>query len=85
MLVQLVKVLVGFREWSIAFGDNLKEMFHQLKIRANDKQKQRLIFWKHLEEPPSVYHMDVATFRSTRYYCSAQFVKNRLKNSPHNV
>lgn len=85
MLVQLVKVLAGFCEWSIAFGDKLKEMFHQLKIRANDKQKQRFIFWKHSEEPPSVYVMAVAMFRSTRYYCSAQFVKNRLKSSPHNV
>ncbi|XP_062539013.1 uncharacterized protein LOC134207307 [Armigeres subalbatus] len=41
MLVPLVEVLSGFREWRIAFGGDLKEMFHQLQIRPEDKQKQR--------------------------------------------
>lgn len=36
MLVPLVKVLSGFREWRIAFGGDLKEMLHQLKIRGED-------------------------------------------------
>ncbi|XP_062537709.1 uncharacterized protein LOC134206043 [Armigeres subalbatus] len=77
MLVPLIKVLLGFRERQIAFGGDLKEMFHQLKIRAEDKQKQRFIFRKTPEDPPSIYVMDVATFGSTSSPCSAQFVKNR--------
>ncbi|XP_062538908.1 uncharacterized protein LOC134207201 [Armigeres subalbatus] len=77
MLVPLIKVLLGFRERRIAFGGDLKEMFHQLKIRAEDKQKQRFIFRKTPDDPPSIYVMDVATFGSTSSPCSAQFVKNR--------
>ncbi|XP_062538916.1 uncharacterized protein LOC134207212 [Armigeres subalbatus] len=77
MLVPLIKVLLGFRERRIVFGGDLKEMFHQLKIRAEDKQKQRFIFRKTPEDPPSIYVMDVATFGSTSSPCSAQFVKNR--------
>ncbi|XP_062711976.1 uncharacterized protein LOC115267455 [Aedes albopictus] len=77
MLVPLIKVLCGFREWRIAFGGDLKEMFHQLQIRSEDKQKQRFVFRKDPEEPPQIYVMDVATFGSTSSPCSAQYVKNR--------
>ncbi|XP_058827968.1 uncharacterized protein LOC131687894 [Topomyia yanbarensis] len=55
LLVPLVKVIIGFRERRIAFGGDLKEMFHQLKIRAEDKQAQRFIFRKSSDDPPSVY------------------------------
>ncbi|XP_053691423.1 uncharacterized protein LOC128739948 [Sabethes cyaneus] len=77
MLVPLVKVMVGFRERRIAFGGDLKEMFHQLKIRTEDRQAQRFVFRKHANMKPSVYVMDVATFGSTSSPCSAQFVKNK--------
>ncbi|XP_065077560.1 uncharacterized protein LOC135700833 [Ochlerotatus camptorhynchus] len=77
MLVPLVKVLFGFREWRIAFGGDVKEMFHQMKIRTEDKQKQRFVFRKTPDVSPSIYVMDVATFGSTSSPCSAQFVKNR--------
>ncbi|XP_058456571.1 uncharacterized protein LOC131433969 [Malaya genurostris] len=77
LLVPLVKVIIGFRERRIAFGGDLKEMFHQLKIRTEDKQAQRFIHRMSSEDPPSIYVMDVATFGATSSPCSAQFVKNR--------
>ncbi|XP_062538860.1 uncharacterized protein LOC134207155 [Armigeres subalbatus] len=64
MLVPLIKVLQGFRERRIAFGEDLKEMFHHLKIRAEDKQKQRFIFRNTPEDSSSIYVMDVTTFGS---------------------
>ncbi|XP_053699180.1 uncharacterized protein LOC128746160 [Sabethes cyaneus] len=77
MLVPLVKVLCGFREWRLAFGGDVKEMFHQMKIRVEDRQKQRFLYRKDPNDPPSIYVMDVATFGSTCSPCSAQFVKNK--------
>ncbi|XP_065094567.1 uncharacterized protein LOC135715082 [Ochlerotatus camptorhynchus] len=77
MLVPLIKVLFGFREWRIAFGGDLKEMFHQMKIRAEDKQNQRFVLRKSPDDSPNIYVIDVVTFGSTSSPCSAQFVKNR--------
>ncbi|XP_058817350.1 uncharacterized protein LOC131680654 [Topomyia yanbarensis] len=77
MLIPLVAVIVGFREYRIALGGDLREMHHQLKILDADKQAQRFLFRKNAMEPPSIFVMDVATFGSTSSPCSAQFVKNR--------
>ncbi|XP_058828118.1 uncharacterized protein LOC131688011 [Topomyia yanbarensis] len=77
LLVPLVAVIIGFRERRIAFGGDLKEMFHQLKIIKEDRQAQRFLFRSNPEEDPKVYVMDVATFGSTCSPSSAQFVKNR--------
>ncbi|XP_055522525.1 uncharacterized protein LOC129716715 [Wyeomyia smithii] len=40
MLVPLVTVIIGFRERRIAFGGDLREMYHQVKIIDDDKQAQ---------------------------------------------
>ncbi|XP_058814526.1 uncharacterized protein LOC131678398 [Topomyia yanbarensis] len=77
MLVPLVTVITGFRERRIAFGGDLREMYHQLKIIAKDKQAQRFLFRENSTASPSIYVMDVATFGSTSSPCSAQFVKNK--------
>ncbi|XP_053699370.1 uncharacterized protein LOC128746343 [Sabethes cyaneus] len=77
MLVPLMSVLVGFRERRIAFGGDVRQMYHQLQMIAQDKRFLRFLFRKNVQDPPSVYVMDVATFGSTSSPCSAQFVKNR--------
>ena len=41
LLVPLVSVICGFRERRIAFGGDIREMYHQLKIITGDKQQQR--------------------------------------------
>ncbi|XP_062558024.1 uncharacterized protein LOC134222897 [Armigeres subalbatus] len=44
LLVPLVSVIIGFRERRIAFGGDIREMYHQLKIVTDDKQAQRFLF-----------------------------------------
>ncbi|XP_058816664.1 uncharacterized protein LOC131679936 [Topomyia yanbarensis] len=76
MLVPLPRVICNFRERPVAFGGDIQEMYHQIRIRPEDRQAQRFLFRANSEEAPQVYVMDVATFGSTCSPCSAQFVKN---------
>ncbi|XP_058456345.1 uncharacterized protein LOC131433769 [Malaya genurostris] len=77
LLVPLVSVIVGFRERKIAFGGDIREMYHQLKITSEDKHAQRFLFRDSCNESPKIYVMDVATFGSKCSPASAQYVKNR--------
>ncbi|XP_055643077.1 uncharacterized protein LOC129779554 [Toxorhynchites rutilus septentrionalis] len=77
LLVPLVSVLLNFRERRIAFGGDIREMYHQMKMIAKDKSAQRFLFRNNSAEKPKVYVMDVATFGSTCSPASAQYVKNR--------
>ncbi|XP_055585251.1 uncharacterized protein LOC129738089 [Uranotaenia lowii] len=77
LLTSLPAVLLRFRQRNIAITGDIKEMFHQIRIRASDKQYQRFLFRDHPQEPPQVYIMDVVTFGATCSPCVAQFVKNR--------
>ncbi|XP_058444291.1 uncharacterized protein LOC131425967 [Malaya genurostris] len=77
LLGPLVSVIVGFRERKIAFGGDIREMYHQLKITSEDKQAQRFLFRDSCNESPKIYVMDVATFGSKCSPASAQYVKNR--------
>ena len=77
MLCSLPAVISKFREKSVAFGGDVREMYHQLRIRDADKSAQRFLFRFDVSHPPDVYVMDVATFGATSSPCSAQFVKNR--------
>ncbi|XP_058817455.1 uncharacterized protein LOC131680761 [Topomyia yanbarensis] len=76
MLVPLTTVINRFRERRIAFGADIREMYHQIRIRDEDKQAQRFLFRTNPLNPPDIYVMDVATFGSTSSPCSAQYVKN---------
>ncbi|XP_049300629.1 uncharacterized protein LOC125774511 [Anopheles funestus] len=76
MLVPLPKIICRFREKPVAFGGDLKEMYHQIKIREQDKQAQRFLFGTDVNGCSQVYVMDVATFGATCSPSSAQFVKN---------
>lgn len=77
LLVPLVQVIVGFRERPIAFGEDIREMYHQLKIRNEDRQAQRFLFRKNFKQSPSHFVMDVATFGAACSPSSAQYVKNK--------
>ncbi|XP_053699076.1 uncharacterized protein LOC128746050 [Sabethes cyaneus] len=76
MLQSLPSVINHFRERRIAFGGDIQEMYHQIRIRAEDRQAQRFLFRSSPADVPTVYVMDVATFGATCSPCSAQFVKN---------
>ncbi|XP_062541725.1 uncharacterized protein LOC134209727 [Armigeres subalbatus] len=77
LLAPLVSVITGFREKKVAFGGDIREMYHQLKIISRDKQAQRFLFRNNHSDEPRIYVMDVATFGSTCSPASAQFVKNQ--------
>ncbi|XP_058815375.1 uncharacterized protein LOC131678938 isoform X1 [Topomyia yanbarensis] len=77
MLTSLPSVICRFREREVGFGGDIKEMYHQLRIRKEDQQAQRFLFRNDPCARPEVYVMNVATFGSTCSPCSAQFVKNK--------
>ncbi|XP_062552012.1 uncharacterized protein LOC134217262 [Armigeres subalbatus] len=76
LLNSLLAVLFGFREKKIALCADLKEMFHQVQIRKEDRHAQRLLWREDSSHEPDIYLMDVATFGAACSPCSAQFVKN---------
>ncbi|XP_055604719.1 uncharacterized protein LOC129752952 [Uranotaenia lowii] len=74
LLSSLPRILFGFRERAVAICADIKEMFHQVRIRREDRDCQRLLWRENARDLPKVYIMDVATFGSTCSPCSAQYV-----------
>ncbi|XP_062700056.1 uncharacterized protein LOC134284792, partial [Aedes albopictus] len=75
-LSSLPAVLFRFRQYGVAVSSDIQEMFHQIRIREEDKHSQRFLWRAKPSDEPTVYLMDVATFGSTCSPASAQFVKN---------
>ncbi|XP_055605793.1 uncharacterized protein LOC129753966 [Uranotaenia lowii] len=76
MLTSLPQVLFGFREKCIAICADLREMFHQVKIRKEDCNSQRILWRSDPSKSFQTYIMNVATFGSSCSPSSVQFVKN---------
>ncbi|XP_055584832.1 uncharacterized protein LOC129737696 [Uranotaenia lowii] len=76
LLASLPAVISKFRERRVAVGGDIKEMYHQLRIRDADQQAQRFLFRFPQDDRPTVFVMDVATFGAASSPCSAQYVKN---------
>ncbi|XP_055633030.1 uncharacterized protein LOC129773448 [Toxorhynchites rutilus septentrionalis] len=76
LLTSLPSVLCPFHERPVAFGGDIAEMYHQFKIRADDKSAQMFVFRPSSSGPPVIYIMDVGTFGSTCSPCSAHYIKN---------
>ncbi|XP_065076052.1 uncharacterized protein LOC135699688 [Ochlerotatus camptorhynchus] len=70
-LTSLPSVVCKFRQYSIGFGGDIREMFHQLMIRPEDKQALRFMF------DGEIYVMDCAIFGATCSPSQALFVKDR--------
>ncbi|XP_055585344.1 uncharacterized protein LOC129738178 [Uranotaenia lowii] len=75
-LSSLHSVLFQFRLFNVAVTSDIKEMFHQVRIREEDKNSQRFLWRSDPTQQPDVYLMDVATFGSKCSPASAQYVKN---------
>ncbi|XP_062707580.1 uncharacterized protein LOC115257239 isoform X2 [Aedes albopictus] len=77
LLTPLSSVLCRFRQRKVAVSADIREMFHQVEIRPEDRQAQRFLWRDDASKPPEVFIMDVAIFGSTCSPCTAQYVKNR--------
>ncbi|XP_062703565.1 uncharacterized protein LOC134286020 [Aedes albopictus] len=75
-LASLVEVFYHFRLYAVALTGDIKEMFHRLFIRQEDRQYQRFLWRDHVSSKVEVYVMDVAIFGATCSPSSAQHVKN---------
>ena len=78
LLNPLVSVLYKFRQRRVAFGGDIRSMFHMVKIQEEDQSAQRFL-WRGMgrARPPTVYQMNVMTFGATCSPSSAQFVMRR--------
>lgn len=76
-LIPLFSGLFKFRENAIAVNADVREMFHQIVIAKEDQQCQRIL-WRfgNVEEPPTVFIMQVMMFGPKCSPSCAQYVKN---------
>ncbi|XP_062713903.1 uncharacterized protein LOC134290730 [Aedes albopictus] len=77
LLSSLPAVLCRFRQRQVAIAGDIREMYHQLNIREEDRQVQRFLYRTDPSTNPEIFVMDVAIFGSTCSPCSANFVKNK--------
>ncbi|XP_055584843.1 uncharacterized protein LOC129737708 [Uranotaenia lowii] len=74
LLINLPSVIYKFREKIVGFGGDVKEMFHQIRIKPEDKHAQRFLFRFDPEHPPDVYTMDVMIFGAACSPCTALYI-----------
>ncbi|XP_070067253.1 uncharacterized protein [Drosophila virilis] len=77
-LASLMGVLIRFRERPIAESDDIREMFHQVKVRHEDQPAQKFL-WRDGDSSrfPETYVMQVMMFGASCSPALANYVKNR--------
>ncbi|XP_062710760.1 uncharacterized protein LOC134288863 [Aedes albopictus] len=75
-LASLIEVFYHFRLYAVALTGDIKEMFHRLYIRREDRQFQRFLWRDDVKSKVQVFVMDVSIFGATCSPSSAQYVKN---------
>lgn len=76
MLKSLPVVLYRFRENKVGLTGDIREMFHQVRIRPADQNYQRFLWRFSADQDPQDLVCNVMTFGATCSPTSAQFVKN---------
>ncbi|XP_058826902.1 uncharacterized protein LOC131686906 [Topomyia yanbarensis] len=74
-LSDLFNILIQFRKGRIALTADVREMFLQVRMRDDDQQCQRFL-WYHEDGKIVVYVLQVMTFGACCSPSSAQFIKN---------
>jgi hypothetical protein len=76
-MASLLGVLFKFRQFRVAVVADVKEMFSQVKIRAEDQQSQRVL-WRfgNQRQEPQIFIHDSMMFGSICSPSSAQAIKN---------
>ncbi|XP_058827235.1 uncharacterized protein LOC131687200 [Topomyia yanbarensis] len=76
-LTSLADILYQFRLYRIAISGDIREMFHQVRIREQDQHCQRFL-WRNGDNKrePDTFVMKVMTFGACCSPSSAQYVKN---------
>ncbi|XP_062712313.1 uncharacterized protein LOC134289800 [Aedes albopictus] len=75
-LVSLLAVFFNFRLFAVAVTADIREMFHQLRIRQEDKYAQCFLWRVAPNDEPETYVMDVAIFGAACSPALAQYAKN---------
>ncbi|XP_055589065.1 uncharacterized protein LOC129741367 [Uranotaenia lowii] len=82
LLTSLLSILFRYRERELAIAADIKEMFHQILVRPEDRSAQLFLWRDSPDKPLETMVMDVAIFGATCSPAHAQFVKN-LNASEH--
>lgn len=75
-LVPLCNALIRYRERLVAFTADVPEMFHQVLVRAPDRDAQRFLWYSSGADRPTIFRMNVMTFGASCSPTTAQYVKN---------
>ncbi|XP_067628058.1 uncharacterized protein [Eurosta solidaginis] len=78
LMASLIGVLMRFRERRVAITGDIRQMFHQIKVRQEDLAAQQFL-WRDGEKArsPDVYVMQVMTFGASCSPALANFIKNK--------
>ena len=81
----LIGVLLRFRQGSIGLAADVQSMFHQVRVRKQDQDALRFLWWSDsYDEPPDVYAMNVHIFGATSSPCVANSTLRRVADDNAN-
>ncbi|XP_055605274.1 uncharacterized protein LOC129753482 [Uranotaenia lowii] len=76
LLSSLLGILFRYREREVAISGDIREMFHQMVVREEDRSAQLFLWRNNPKEPIKTMVMDVAIFGATCSPTHSQYVKN---------